>query len=114
MPGTDRVLNHIHWPDDPDPLRWQPLPTQFDVAAAAGVTARVVSQPESRRQRADHGRLPGRASTSPAARADALADAMLAGLRGPAPALVYGYQPDVDKAGHLFGVGSPEWTAAVA
>jgi Type I phosphodiesterase / nucleotide pyrophosphatase len=26
IPGTDRIVNHIHWQDDPDPLRWQPLP----------------------------------------------------------------------------------------
>jgi predicted AlkP superfamily pyrophosphatase or phosphodiesterase len=37
VPGTDRVLSHIHWLDDPDPLRWQPLATQFNVAEAAGV-----------------------------------------------------------------------------
>jgi hypothetical protein len=41
-----RVLNHIEWLDDPDPLRWQPLRTQFDRAAEAGVTVRVVSRPE--------------------------------------------------------------------
>ena len=75
VPGTDRVLNHIEWRDDPDPLRWQPLATQFDVAAAAGVTAHVVEPTRVRRQRADHGRLPGRRATSGAADVDALADA---------------------------------------
>src|SRR5690606_16538956 len=46
VPGTDRVLNHIEWRADPDPARWQPLPTQFQRAAAAGVAVRVVSRPQ--------------------------------------------------------------------
>src|SRR5690606_8788358 len=37
LPGTDRVVNHIRWGGDPDPLVWQPLPTRFAQAAAAGV-----------------------------------------------------------------------------
>ena len=112
VPGTDRVLNHIDWSNDPDPLRWQPLSTQFDLAAAAGVTAIVAGHPN----------LAGSGLTTaayrgglyvPAARADTLADVMLRCLRSPAPAVVYGYVPDVDKAGHLFGVDSPEWTEAI-
>src|SRR5207247_9869843 len=45
VPGSTRVLNHIEWWDDPDPARWQPVRTQFDRAAAAGVAVRVVSRP---------------------------------------------------------------------
>jgi hypothetical protein len=112
VPGTDRVLNHIDWSNDPDPLRWQPLSTQFDLAAAAGVTAIVAGHPS----------LAGSGLTTaayrgglyvPAARADALADVILAGLQASGPAVVYGYVADVDKAGHLFGVDSAEWTEAV-
>src|SRR5262249_18224692 len=35
VPGTDRVLNHLLWEDEPDPQLWQPLPTQFSLAAKA-------------------------------------------------------------------------------
>lgn len=112
VPGTDRILNHIDWSDDPDPVRWQPLSTQFDLARAAGVTARVVGRPE----------LAGTGLTAAAYRGgqyvaaehtDALADQMLEALRAPAPVVVYGYLPDVDKAGHLAGIDSPQWRAAV-
>ena len=42
IPGTDRVLTHIFWRDDPPPERWQPVPTVFALAAAAGIGSSVV------------------------------------------------------------------------
>jgi hypothetical protein len=36
VPGEDRALNHTQWRDDPDPDTWQPRPTVFARAAAAG------------------------------------------------------------------------------
>ena len=38
VPGEDRLLNGLHWPEDIDPVAWQPRPTIFERAAAAGVT----------------------------------------------------------------------------
>src|SRR6202042_3980949 len=38
VPGEGRLLNGLHWPDDIDPVAWQPRPTIFERAAAAGVT----------------------------------------------------------------------------
>ena len=46
IPGTGRVLDPLTWRDEPDPARWQPVPTQFDRAAAAGVPVSVASRPE--------------------------------------------------------------------
>jgi hypothetical protein len=112
VPGTDRVLNHIEWSDDPDPLRWQPLATQFDRATAAGVSAIVAGHPSLATSGLTTAAYRGGLYV-PAARADLLADVMLRGLEAPAPAVVYGYLPHVDKAGHLFGVDSPEWTEAI-
>ncbi len=42
LPGSDRVLNHIGWRDDPPPTRWQPVPTWFERLAQAGVGTRAV------------------------------------------------------------------------
>jgi hypothetical protein len=112
VPGTDRVLNHIAWNDDPDPLRWQPLTTQFDLARAAGVRARVVSRPELAQTGLSIAAYRG-GEYVVADHADGLAEQMLAGLRGPGPAVVYGYVPEVDKAGHLFGIDSPQWRLAI-
>ena len=37
VPGTERVLNHIFWRDDPAPADWQPVPTWFERLRDAGV-----------------------------------------------------------------------------
>jgi hypothetical protein len=112
VPGTGRVLNHIRWSDDPDPLAWQPLPTRFAQAAAAGVRVTVVSMPEF----AGSGltRSAFRGADYVGADAGTLAATMLSALTtDPAPTLVYGYHPDVDRAGHEYGVGSGRWRRAV-
>ena len=113
VPGTDRVLNHIQWDADPEPSRWQPLPTRFAAAAAAGVATSVVSRPEFAGSGLTVSAYRG-ADYRPAADATTLASTMLDVLATvPAPALVYGYHPDLDRAGHMFGVGSTRWCRAV-
>jgi hypothetical protein len=111
VPGTDRVLSHIQWWDDPPPAVWQPVPTLFDRAAAAGVPATVVSRQEfagSGLTVASYGRSAGYRG---AADVDALATGMLTALVE-AGGLVYGYHPDLDKTGHVSGLTSPAWAAA--
>jgi hypothetical protein len=112
IPGTDRVLNHIAWKDEPDPLRWQPLATQFELAARAGIRTRVVSRPEYNGSGLTMAAFRG-ADYREASDVDSQARNMLAGLAD-RPALVYGYLSDVDAAGHDFGVDSPQWREAVA
>ncbi len=114
VPGTDRVLNHTEWADDPSPLRWQPVTTQLERARAAGVAVTVVSRPE----------FGGTGLTLAANRGgdyrgatgiDELATRMRAALvAGTGPTLVSGYHPDVDRHGHLSGVDSLPWRTAVA
>jgi hypothetical protein len=114
VPESGRLLNHLDWGDDPDPLRWQPLPTLFQRAEAAGVPAHVVIRPA----------FAGTGLTVAAYRGgryagaedlDGLADRMLGLIRDATrPTLVYGYHPDLDKAGHQYGLNSPQWMAAVA
>jgi hypothetical protein len=108
------LLNHLRWRDEPDPQVWQPLPTRWQQAAAAGVTVTVLSRPEYRGSGLSEAANRGgdfRGATG----VDELAAGMLAALRhSPAPALVSGYHPDLDKAGHESGAGSPAWLAAAA
>ncbi|MFD0747517.1 alkaline phosphatase family protein [Phytohabitans flavus] len=113
VPGTDRVLNHTQWWDDPDPEVWQPVPSRLAVARAAGVAVTMVSRPE----------YAGTGLTLAAWRGgdyraapdvDALVAGMLDGLADGRRALVVGYHPTVDMAGHRFGVDSPEWRAAIS
>jgi hypothetical protein len=109
IPGTDRVLNHIRWADDPPPERWQPARTLLSAGRDAGITTRVVSRPE----------FAGSGLTTAVYRGadyiggsgvEALADAIIDALVEPeGPTFVYGYHPDLDHAGHLFGVESEAW-----
>lgn len=111
IPGTDRVLNHINWTTDPDPVRWQPVPTQFERARDAGVAVTVVSRPEfdgSGLTVATYRGASYRASTQ----VETLAAGMLDALRAEAPCLVYGYEPALDHAGHESGVDSSAWRDA--
>jgi hypothetical protein len=111
VPETGQILNHIQWWDDPDPDSWQPVPTLFDRAAAVGIPATVVSRAEFKGSGltvAAYGRV---AEYRGAAGPDALAAEMLAALRAEG-GLVYGYHPDLDRAGHVHGLTSNEWAAA--
>lgn len=112
VPGTERVLNHVKWWDDPDPATWQPVPTIFERASAAGVPTIVVSR----------GSLQGSGLSIAAYRGatyraaddiDALATTVRAELAAAeGPALVYGYHPELDHAGHVAGIASAEWSEA--
>ena len=112
VPGTRRVLTHIDWDGDPDPDSWQPVRTQFQIAAAAGVSVSVASRSRFRGTGLSVAAYRGAAYRG-ADDPGALAVEMLAALAGAPPVLVYGYHPDVDTAGHLFGLESPQWRAAV-
>lgn len=112
IPGTDRVLNHIRWRDDPPHRQWQPVPTWFERLAQAGVSARTVL-PEC---------FLGSGLTDAAYRGarfvpmDATVDyaqQMADELRA-APGLVYGYTAVLDTAAHVFGIGSSPWHDAAA
>ena len=107
-----RILNHIHWGDDPDPRTWQPVPTRWALAAAAGVAVTIVTRPEfagTGLTMAASGGGVLRGATEP----DTIAAEMLRALAdGTGPALVYGYYRELDRHGHGAGVGSPGWCDA--
>ncbi|MFF5082742.1 alkaline phosphatase family protein [Actinoplanes sp. NPDC000266] len=105
-----RVLNHVHWNDDPDPAGWQPVPTRFETAAAAGVKVTQVVRPEFEGSGLTVAAYRG-ASFRSASEGAELAERMLEALAA-GPALVYGYHADLDKTGHLYGVDSRYWRMA--
>jgi hypothetical protein len=114
VPESGRVLNHLDWGDDPDPLRWQPLPTLFQRAEAAGVPAHVVSRLQFAGSGLSVAAYRGGRYTG-ADDVDGIAGRMLALIReATRPTLVYGYFPDLDRNGHQYGLDSPQWMAAAA
>ncbi|WP_212825850.1 alkaline phosphatase family protein [Catellatospora sp. TT07R-123] len=114
VPGTEIVISHTQWRDDPDPARWQPVPPLYAAAGAAGVSTVVVSRPEFVGSGLTTVTSAG-ARYCPAVGVDEVAAGMLAALKDePGPSLVYGYHPDLDKAGHNHGLTSPQWAQAAA
>ena len=112
VPGTDRVLTHITWRDDPPPGVWQPGPTWFERAAAAGIDARVVLPSMFAGSGLTDAAYRGARFCGVGKRGDyaqALIDEIQAG-----PGLIYGYAPALDTAAHVFGIASPQWQQAAA
>ena len=109
VPETGRRLNHIHWSGDPDPRVWQPVPTVFERATAAGVAVTVVSRSMFEGSGLTMSAWRGGAYR-PADDLPALAAGVLGALDvADGPALVYGYHPDLDHAGHVAGLTSRRW-----
>jgi len=108
VPGEERLLNGLHWPDDIDPAAWQPRPTIFERAAAAGVTPVHVSRGAFRKSGLTTAALRGagyRSADSLGALAALTADALSESER----TLVFAYHGDLDATGHLYGVASAAW-----
>ena len=112
VPGTDRVLTHIFWRDDPDPARWQPVPTWFERLAGAGIPARVVLPAPFLGSGLTLAAYRG-AEFRGVGRDEDYAGRLVAELHA-GPGLVYGYTAELDTAAHRFGIASPEWAAAAA
>ncbi|GAB1813250.1 alkaline phosphatase family protein [Mycobacterium sp. MUNTM1] len=110
VPGTDRVLHHVRWRDDPPPALWQPVPTWFERLKNAGVSARAVLPAAFLGSGLTEAAYRG-AEVHPAGPTDDYARLVADELRA-APGLVYGYTAELDTAAHVFGVGSEQWHTA--
>lgn len=114
VPGTDKILNHTMWTDDPVPHEWQPIPPLYVAAARHGIAVTVVNRPEYVGSGLTEVTTRG-AVYRAASDLEELAEGMLAALaESGTPSLVYGYHPSLDKAGHAFGVDSAQWGEAAS
>lgn len=110
LPGSNRVLHHIMWRDDPPPARWQPVPTWFERISRAGIGARAMLPSAfigSGLTEAAYRGARFLATSTGRGYGQRLADELAA-----TPGLVYGYTAALDTAAHLSGIGSPEWHTA--
>lgn len=112
IPGTDRLINHLFWDKQVDPLVWQPHDTEFDRLAAAGVHVTAVNKRE----------FSGSGLTVAAHRGAEFVGADRVGERiakvldaaGRQPSLTYMYDGDLDWTGHRYGVASTAWLQQLA
>jgi hypothetical protein len=108
VPGAGKLMNSLRWDPEVDPRVWQPHPTIFQRAAAAGVAVRHVGPRFHDGTGLTTAVFRGaeyRPADSPGEVAAVAGEAARDGDRS----LVYAYHGDLDHAGHVFGVGSAAW-----
>lgn len=107
-PATGELMNQLRWQPWTSPHVWQPHPTVFQLADAAGIATCQVSSPTFQHTPLTkvalsggtfHGRLTGEE------RMDLAADRLAAADRS----LVYTYYSELDAMGHRHGVDSDAW-----
>ncbi|HET9967610.1 MAG TPA: nucleotide pyrophosphatase/phosphodiesterase family protein [Streptosporangiaceae bacterium] len=108
IPGENRLLNGLRWDASVDPLTWQPLPTVYERATAAGIAAVHVAQGSFRGTGLTVATMRG-ADFRSANSMGALAAQAATALRENDRAFVTVYHGDLDGAGHVFGVASDAW-----
>ncbi|MFF8987181.1 alkaline phosphatase family protein [Streptomyces globisporus] len=107
-PQTGELMNQLRWKPWTEPKAWQPYPTVFQLADAAGVHTAQVSAPMFEQTpltkiALSGGSFLGRLSGED--RMDVAAQRLAAGDRS----LVYTYYSEVDGKGHRFGTDSDAW-----
>lgn len=113
IPGTGRLLNGLHWPNDIDPVGWQSRPTIFERARAAGITPVHVAPSAYAGSGLTRAALRG-AQYRGADSLGTLAAITAAAIAESDRTLVLAYHGDLDTVGHEYGVGSPAWTFQLA
>lgn len=113
-PQRDMLVNQLTgWESEGiDPLSWQPRPTVFEQAVAAGHPAFAVGVAAYAHSGFTRATLRGAEFVAARTPADRVESAYELAASHPG-ALVYCYLPEADKAGHRHGVASAEWIAAL-
>lgn len=110
----DVLVNQLSgWETDGiDPFTWQAAPTIFERAGRAGHESFAVGFAGYARSGFTKATLRG-AEFVPATTAGSRIEAAYDLAQTHPGSLVYCYLPEVDKAGHKYGIASPEWVAAL-
>jgi Type I phosphodiesterase / nucleotide pyrophosphatase len=124
LPGMDRAFNCLRWSpygmggskdmrDEVVPERFQPNATAFERAAADGVSVTLVGRREYAKSGFTRAALRGGSYLASESLGDEVM-AVLRGLEAGRRSLVYAYHPDLDRTGHVRGVGSESWRLHLA
>jgi len=106
-----RILNSLKWDERVDPAIWQPVPTLFERASAAGITTTHVAAKRYENTGFTRAVFRGAHYKGANVSADLISETVAALQKS--PSFVYLYVNDVDSAGHSDGVGSDKWLAAL-
>lgn len=109
-PDRDRLLNHLKWPADVDPVDWQPAGTVFEAVVAAGVPVTMVGPAAFAGSGLTQAALRGAAYVAAGSLEDRVTTALTL-LRSPGRRLVHLYWGDLDSTGHAKGWRSDAWVA---
>ncbi len=112
-PATGRVFNELSWEGGPDPRTWQPHPTVFERVIAQDVHAVHIGPGYFAGSGLTVAALRGPRFVAAASLSDRV-DAAVREVRQNPRCLVYLYWGDVDRIGHVHGVGSNEWLDEVS
>ena len=110
--SSGRVLNSLKWDERVDPEIWQPVPTLFQRAAAAGVVVTHVAAKRYEDTGFTRAVFRGAHYRGANITSDLVGETVAALQKS--PAFVYLYVNDLDSAGHSDGVGSDKWLAALS
>ncbi|SEG15025.1 Predicted pyrophosphatase or phosphodiesterase, AlkP superfamily [Thermomonospora echinospora] len=108
VPGTGRLLNCLKWDDSVDPATFQPAPTAYERAAAAGVSVGYAASGAYRGSGLSTATARG-ADYLPADSMGQLVARAEKALREGDRSYVTVYHPDLDSTGHIYGAGSAAW-----
>ena len=106
-----RVLNSLKWDERVDPVIWQPVPTLFERASAAGISTTHVAAKRYENTGFTRAVFRGAHYKGANISTDLVSETVLALQKN--PSFVYLYVNDVDSAGHSDGVGSEKWIGAL-
>jgi Type I phosphodiesterase / nucleotide pyrophosphatase len=113
VPGAGRLLNGLRWDKHIDPVAWQPCPTIYERAVAAGLGAYRVAASALQKTGFSVAAMRG-ADYRPADSLGALVAQSAAALAGSDACLVTVYHADLDGTGHSFGCASDAWLYQLA
>ncbi|GAC1484316.1 MAG: alkaline phosphatase family protein [Candidatus Dormibacteria bacterium] len=118
VPGYERAINALTWSlygiggradltDRVVPERFQPHETLFQRASRQGITVTQIGDPRHEHSGLTRAALRGgkfRPAQSPTAMSSAVLEALTERR-----SLIYAHHPDLDRAGHIYGVDSAPW-----
>ena len=110
--SSGRVLNSLKWDERVDPEIWQPVPTLFQRATAAGISVTHVAAKRYEETGFTRAVFRGAHYRGANITSDLIGETVAALQRS--PSFVYLYVNDLDAAGHSDGVGSEKWLAALS